>query len=292
VNTLWGTGTSSSGYGQTSSLSPVTAGNTVTATQWTNLLNKISTIANHQGSSITPITNPSVGNTISAIAAISSNISTIQANKNNVSSYGASTDTSINFTSPWSSSVTQTARCTFAGGNEARYFFNSGGKIQVSFSLSGGTSDTKYNEWVDLLGTLCGVYEIKANTSGVLSGTGSPTVNLTTTGYYQLPDVDGTLMYQQYADTSPYTANYVSLYSWTGADDAVDGLGNNGYTIDLRAVFTDAAADTAFDNPIDTNLDILDGTLTTTFKIVPPSLTYISNTWGSPTWSTITNTGS
>ena len=60
VNTMWSTGSGSNGYGQTA-VSAVSAGSTITATQWATLLSRISSAASHQGTSITSITNPSAG---------------------------------------------------------------------------------------------------------------------------------------------------------------------------------------------------------------------------------------
>jgi hypothetical protein len=42
VNAIWGTGTGDSGYGESSTVSAVSAGATITATQWTTLLARIS----------------------------------------------------------------------------------------------------------------------------------------------------------------------------------------------------------------------------------------------------------
>ena len=69
VNAVWGSGSGDSGYGQTDTVSSVSAGTTITAAQWTTLLARISSAASHQGSSITSISSPSAGDTISAYAA-------------------------------------------------------------------------------------------------------------------------------------------------------------------------------------------------------------------------------
>ena len=57
VNGIWSTGTSDRGYGQTA-LATVSAAGLVTATQWANLVNTISSIASHQGTTITSRTAP------------------------------------------------------------------------------------------------------------------------------------------------------------------------------------------------------------------------------------------
>ena len=48
-NTNWGTGSGDQGYGQSNTLSTVSAGDTVTATQWSTLLARETTAATHQG---------------------------------------------------------------------------------------------------------------------------------------------------------------------------------------------------------------------------------------------------
>ena len=45
VNTLWGTGSGDDGYGNSSTVSTVSDGTTITAAQWTTLLARITSIA-------------------------------------------------------------------------------------------------------------------------------------------------------------------------------------------------------------------------------------------------------
>ena len=81
VNAIWGSGSGDQGYGQTNTVSSVSAGSTITASQWSTLLARITSIANHQNSSITSITSPSTGDTIEAYTALSTNIQTITNHK-------------------------------------------------------------------------------------------------------------------------------------------------------------------------------------------------------------------
>lgn len=53
VNNVWGTGSGDRGYGQTSVVAAVAAGATITATQWSTLLSRISSAASHQGTALT-----------------------------------------------------------------------------------------------------------------------------------------------------------------------------------------------------------------------------------------------
>ena len=76
LNNVWGTGQADRGYGQSTILSAVTAGSTVTATQWATLLARITSAADHQGSSITAMSSPSATDIIEIIDIVnSSNIS-------------------------------------------------------------------------------------------------------------------------------------------------------------------------------------------------------------------------
>ena len=52
INTVLGVGTGDAGYGQANVVAAVSAGSTITATQWTTLLARLNSIRQHQGSSI------------------------------------------------------------------------------------------------------------------------------------------------------------------------------------------------------------------------------------------------
>jgi hypothetical protein len=293
VNTIWGAGTGDKGYGESTALSTVSAGSTITATQWANLLNRCTTLANHQGTSLTSITNPTTGDTISAYTALSTNISTLYANRGSAAANG--TDITANGTvttsSTWDVSATTAKTITFPSANAARYFFNAGGMIRISFSLTGG-SDDKSVEWNDLINTQTGVIAITGGTAtqtidGVaytgttkVGGSGTPSVLTTTTGWYDLT-TSPTEIYKQYADTSPYTSNYITI-SATQTSSTV---------LDLTVGLYDAAADTIAPDGTGSGdaLDVVDGTLTMTVVVRPPSSTYVTSAnWGTPTMSSNT----
>jgi len=116
LNTVWGAGTGDKGYGQSDTVSAVAAGSTITATQWATLLTRIASAANHQGTSITAISNPSAGDTISAYAALSSNITAITNSR--LDAAGSGSDLTTNGTtttsSTWDVRATTTKTVTFA----------------------------------------------------------------------------------------------------------------------------------------------------------------------------------
>lgn len=287
VNTVWGVGNGDKGYGQTTLpvLSAVTAGQTVTATQWATMLNRISSSSSQQGSSITPITNPVAGDTISAYAALSTNITTIYNNRLNCAAVGSSITSggSTDRTTSWTSTVTFTQTVTFASGDAARYFFNAGGRITQTWSRTGG-SVTDQNTAITNLCTACGTLNYTAGTGtqtiagGSYTGTtktggsGSPTV-ATTTGYYDYTT----------ANVQVFTQSASSYYGYEGNSITVNikSNGTQGSNADTGSVITiySTVAKPG-------GLTTVDGTLNSTITLIPSSTTYLTTTsWGTPTLS-------
>lgn len=277
VNALWGTGTGDAGYGQGTTVSAVSAGATITATQWTTLLARMNSMASHQGSSITAISNPSAGNTISAFTALSTNIGTITTNRLNVAARQSVSNTNRDNTATFTGTLTFTNKWAWGSANQARYFFNAGGRLSISGSQSGHGSDSKGNEWANLL-TQAGTYYVNSQTSGKSGGSGSPTTNNTNYGYYDLTTSYVTV-FLQYEDTGPYTANYV--YWQLRSADA-------GASVEANCVWVDAAADTlSYNKSIYNVQDQVEGTHRMTYGYEKHDVTYVSDAG-----STITLTGS
>ena len=282
INTVWGSGTGDKGYGQSSTLSAVSAGNTVQATSWANLVARNTSLANHQGSSITAITQPTAGNTIAAFTALSTNITTTFNNRNNAAGSGSDSTVNSVSTSGWNNSSTLSKTFTFSSENAKRYFFNAGGMIRLSWSRSGGTSSTQNTTWSNLLtaaGTLVltGAAASKsiAGTSYTgltkIGGSGSPTTLVTTEGAYALNGTPS-LNFKQ-VPSAPYGANEIEVSYSTSAT--------------VITIYTDLSDDYAPPDP--GSPDNVDGTLTQVSTIRYPSTTYLSNTWGtvtqnSPSW--------
>ena len=285
VNTLWGAGTSDKGYGETGSLlSTVSAGSTITATQWANLLNRCTTLANHQGTSLTSITNPTTGDTISAYAALSTNISTLTTNRGNAAANGSdiTANGTVTTSSTWDVSAINEQTITFDSADAARYFWNAGGMIRLSWSLTGG-SDNKSTEWADLL-TKSGTIAITGGTATQtinavaytgttkVGGSGTPTTLATTTGWYDL-STSYVEVFKQYADSAPYTANYIK----------VEIKATSSTVLSVKTSLIDDAADTTSPGGLGDALDVVDGTLTQTMVVRPPSSTYLTSAaWGTP----------
>ena len=285
VNTVWGVGVGDKGYGQTTLpvLSAVSAGQTVTATQWATMLNRISSAASQQGSTITPIVNPVAGNTISAYAALSTNITTIFNNRLNCAAVGTSITSggAVSRTTSWTSSVTFTQTVTFASGNAARYFFNAGGRITQSWSRTGGSVNDQNTAITDLC-TACGTLNYTAGTGtqtiagGSYTGTtktggsGSPTIS-TTTGYYDYTTSDVQVFTQSASSYYGYEGNSITVNIKTNGPQGSNG--DTGNIITITSVVAKPGG-----------LTTVDGTLTSTITLIPSSTTYLTTTsWGTPT---------
>jgi len=290
VNSVWGSGSADKGYGQTSTISAVSAGTTITATQWNDFLGRIETLGSHQGTTVTDYSALTTGDTVEAYATVSTDLTNVYNNRFDCASVGTAITSSSSTTATWTTSLNTTQQLAFSSADTLRYFFNAGGTVRLSFSRSGGTSNNKNTEWTDLCsrsGTvwfsgsdshtvngqaLTGTTKVGGNTGG----TGSAVTNL------DFHDLTGSFqqIFIQYADTAPYTANYIKVEALV-----------SGANIQFRTTFQDDATDTG--NPTHpasgTNpqsLDKVDGTLTVSVSAVPPATTHISNTWGTPAWST------
>lgn len=297
VNVIWGTGTGNAGYGQSTTLSTVSAGGTVTATQWSDLVNRISSIASHQGTTITSRTAPVAGNTIAILANVATDLTNCYNNRANAASSGSTISPA---TGTWwqatntpnaAWTITTTHTMTFANAAAARYFFNSGGLVKwdVSKTSTGTEADT---EWNDLAETLTGtIYLSGANTSHTINGstytgttksggTGTPTTLNTTVGFYNLTTVASTL-YDQFADSSPYTSDHIRIQASVNDN-------TNPTVLTVTTAWINASSATPGSTEIITG-GVAGTGPTTVVNYVAPETTYIANTWGAITISATTS---
>ena len=287
VNVTWNTA-----YGQTA-VATVAATNTVTATQWASLVNTIASMAAHQPTTITARAAPTVGQTISVLAAVNTDITNCFTNRYNAYAQGAQftgwtgTNAKTAATSGAAWTITFTNTVTWSSAAAATYFFNAGGlvKIDVSKTATGATGDP---EWNDLANTLCGDIYISglatAHTIAGVSytgttktgGTGTPTTLSTGTGWDALiAGAGGTIVYKQFADTAPYTSNFIQHTIAKGASS------------DTLVITTLWQAADAESDPISGGTapsGATPGTAPCTIvTYYPPETTNLSNTWGTPT---------
>lgn len=290
VNATWGTGTTSAGYGQTA-LGTVAVGGTVSATTWASLVNTIASMANHQGTTITARTAPVAGGTITILNAVSTDIGSCYTNRGNAVAQGSQytgwtgTNSKTTATSGATWTITFTNTVTFASSDAARYFFNAGGTIKIDVSKT-STGDLGDPEWNDLANTLCGDIYISggdytqtiAGTSYTgttkSGGTGTPTTLATTTGWFDLsPGAAATVVYKQFADTAPYTNNYIQHAIAKDAGSSILTITTTWSASDGDPITGGTAASGATPGTAPC-------TIVTYF---PPSTTYLTASWGTPT---------
>jgi hypothetical protein len=299
INTVWGTGSTDSGWGQTA-VSTVAATNTVTATQWASLVNTLASMGNQTGTTITSRSAPTAGTTISVLSAVATDISSCNTNRANAAAVGststtwtgaaAKTSTTGTGTAAWT--ITFTDTITFASADAARYFFNAGGRIYLTMNKSstGLDSDADWNTFIAKVGTISftGIAASKTLAGVAYTGTsrqggtgGTQTTLSTATGFYSLTvGAAATTIFQLNDDLSVYTGDTVIItvsrpttttlvFTTTWNSTARAGAGQN----------TQISGGTDTTSPFTAY-----GTAPTVLcRFVPPSTTYLTNSWGTPT---------
>ena len=301
LNATWGTASSTGGYGQ-GNVATVSAGGTVTATQWATLVNNISTAANHQGTGITSRTAPSTGNTITILANVNTDLTNLYTNRNNAAGSGTTIGTFTGTTSKTSATgsgstawtITFTHTVTFANSAATFSFFNAGGLVKIMFKKTADATESD-TEWNDLATTLTGAIFISGaaaskTINGVaytgttkIGGTGTPTVLTTGTGFYGLLTTNTTI-YQQYADTAPYTGQYIRVQARVDSTSAPTVLTLTTDWVDPGGSGAGSSDNISGGTATTSPATSITGTAPTTLvNVIPPSSTYLSNTWGTPT---------
>jgi hypothetical protein len=311
AGSVWGTGSTTAGhdygYGE-SDFTEVSAGATVTATQWNTLLDRIEVLASHQGSTstVTAYSTLAVASTITALSTVQTDINTIYNNRRNCLAMGAAVTSGgvATYSSTWLTSITQEITVSFASSNAARYYFNAGGNIKLSFSHpnTSNSKDTSWNQLASEAGTVVftggGGNAVNDADGQTYSGTDSigetagttPTVNDnfgyvdTTTSYTQIFNLvdDGGV-------SSAYNSNRIR----------VQVKGNSAHpasVLTFQIFWDDQATDTTSNPnglPDGTTLDNITGNNITTLVANKPSSTFLTSaSWGTPTLSVVTNSGS
>lgn len=282
LNTVWATGGTNAGYGQTA-VANVAVGTAVAASNWASLVNNTANSASHQGTSITSVTAPTAGGTVTYLSAIPTNLTTIYNSRLNAAAQGSTTSNTATRATTWSSAITFTHTATFANGDAARYFFNAGGQLAITCAHPSGTG---INLLLNNLASNVGTVVLSSPTSGAVTiagtsyngitkvggGGNAPTIS-TNTGYYALTTSNVTA-FTQTASTGPsgYLSTFIRVIVKSNGTQ-----GSNGDTGSVITIYTiwDEVPDglTAAANSA------------TTLTVRPPAVTNISNTWGAVTLS-------
>ena len=275
LNVTWATGTGNAGYGQTAE-GNVAIGDSVTAGKWANLVNKTSNSATHQGSTISSVSAPVAGGTVTYVSAIPTNLSTIYSNRLNAQTVGSTTANTATRGTTWNAALTFTHTATFANADAARYFFNAGGSLKITCSHPSGVNiDLLFNNLASNVGTVAlsspvsGSISVAGTTyNGVTKvggGGNAPTIS-TNSGFYALTTANTTL-FTQTASTGP--AAYLSTFI------RVIGAVNSNASPSVVTLYT------VWDEVPD-GFTVTSGTATT-LTAQAPETTNLANTWGTIT---------
>jgi hypothetical protein len=249
------------------------------------------------GVTITSRAAPTVGGTVTILNNVATDLTNIYNNRGNAAAVGSQytgwTGTSGKTSATAAgANINFTHTVTFASANAARYFFNAGGLVKITFGKS-STGDQGDAEWNDLASTLAGAVWISGRSTGanatvggtlysgttVIGGTGTPTTpsgtKYGTTGWFQLLTTN-TEIYKQFADSAPYTSNFIAINAKTG---------NTGTTLDLTTIWYNSPAQydamTGGTAPSGATPGTAPCTIVTYY---PPSSTYLTTaSWGTPT---------
>lgn len=299
INTIWAVGNGSYGYGQTA-LSQVSQSGLVTATQWATAVNTLNSIKTHQTASGTGIGAPTAGSLISYLGTFSSSLNTAYSSALSFASQGTTTtgstfsppETAANQQGAVTFTITRTA--TFASADQARYFFNAGGQLNfVISSVTNNDGTARSADMVTLTATnLGGFSAFRAASGGGRTGTGGTvTTNATTIGYYNLTNVDQTLVGITSA-TAGYTSDTIALkVKYSGV---VGSNGDKSPQITFTLTMVSAARPTLPAPPANppgtgtttTNIvsnDSINVTVNHRIDVVYPETTNLSNSWGTVT---------
>lgn len=283
LNTILGIGRGNAGYGQTTVANVVGGSDTVTATQWTTLVNGINTVRKHQaGAGFTNIGTYSAGSTINATNDIAGNLTTSFGQRLTQGATGP-TLTGATF-SPVFSIAAQTAAATFqltrtatfASADQARYFWNAGGALNFVFISGTNTgATTRGADLITLAVTNLISKKVSAQDCTARTGTGG-TLNtdlLQNTGYY-VRTTSNVALTQITSTTYTYTADNIILYGKTNGAQGTNA--DNGTIFSFGVDLTSAAKTVTFNQSINV-------TLNHRVDVIYPPTTFLANTWGAVT---------
>lgn len=256
------------------------------------MVNTIQTWADHQGTTISARTAPVKDDLVQVLADVQTDLTTLTGQRGNAANAGADYNIfSGNQSDPNPKSGLWTMNFNTSiqlGSNitQANYFWRAGGLVHIVFgkSQTGAVGDP---EWNDLANNICGKVVISGTVgqtiggttytgTTVIGGTGTPNIR-TDTGWDQI--VAGganntyTIVYRQFADTAPYTNNYidVGLNRW---------LGNTGQ-LNIRVRWYNAEGDLISGGTVtQSGVTAINGTAATTRVYVTlPDDTYLQRSW-------------
>jgi hypothetical protein len=281
LNTVWSTGGSLTGYGQTAEAT-VAAGDSITAAKWANLVTKTASAASHQGTSLSTVTTPVAGGTIAYQGNIPTNLTSIYSSRLNAATQGATTANAVAYGSSWLNALTFTHTVTFANGDAARYFFNSGGQLKITcaHAATSGSGNTLFNGLASNVGTVV----MSAPTSGTITiastsyngitkiggGAGGGNTISTNSGYYAMTTSNANVFTQLAGTGGSYINSFIRVIAKSNGTQGSNG--DAGSVVTLYTVWDE----------VPDGLTVGSGS-NVTVTAQAPETTNLSNTWGTIT---------
>ena len=243
-NHFAGTGATIYGLNQTS-ITTVSAGGTINASNWNSLFTGLDNIANHTNVSITS-TSVSAGDAIAIKSALISDLASLAAgvaggstSATALADRAAGTSTNGN---TWNTTSTIERSITFANEATMRAFFNAGGSIKIDPAISGsvdGNKDTVFSE----LTAAVGVLEFKAHAT-TRSGTGETQTSFDSgAGFHDLGSNSYQSKLKLTSNNSGYTSDYIEIFV------KINAAVGTATVLTVKMVGSDPAADTTYTSP-------------------------------------------
>jgi hypothetical protein len=227
-------------------ISTVSAGGTVQASQWNSLFTGLDNIANHTNVSITA-SSVSAGDTIAIRAALITDLANLAAAVAGGSTSATAIDAPVAAGSStnagtWNATSTIERSITFADNATMRAFFNAGGYVRIDPSCVTGIDGDKDTVFNDLTTTAIGNLDLKAH-STTRSGSGETlTTNGLANGFHDL-GTSYTVLLKLTSDNSGYTSNTVEISA------KLDAAVSSATVLTIKMVSTDPADDTTYTSP-------------------------------------------
>ena len=275
---IWGVGNGPRGYGQdATAMTTVSAGSTVTATQWATFIQRLNLALGHQSGAAARLASGSnigivAGATIQAFANANIAVETVTTNANLWTAQGSTTvgtpiyqtlsvaDFSA-YTLVWNRTI------TFASGDAARYFFNAGGQINWAFVAYNLNGTTRSGTAVTLFATNLGGGNIRGVNGTAITGAGGTVGTNTGRGYWQLtssPQLAASIT----STTATYGGTVANINIRTNGTQGSNG--DVGSVITLQLGYTSAQEGGNFNSAISANIGLR-------VDVVMPETTYLAS---------------
>ena len=282
INTVWGVGNGNKGYGQSTTLSAVATGDTVTATQWSTLIARLNSILTHQAGAGSGVTSPTAGVLITYLSTLSGKITDAYNNRANFNSTRSSVTSDSTRNGSWNTSspttFTQVRTVTFQDADKARYFFNGGGRLTFKVAATGAAGTTKETNWINLINNGLGSVHLDYTTCTRTGSQETLTTDGSANGYWDLTTSD-TKLFRITQDTGPYTGSYLDV--WAKVAGTVGSNGGLGTDVIFTITYTDDGSSSWNDN---VNL-----TINCQVDIYKPETTNLTDVWGTISVASTTN---